>query len=89
VAQRVGRNIALLFHDRGTRRGVIVQQHAPAALYSRERAGAHFAGGSVGPRASLDGWKISSPAGLFFKFQCLYSNIHIEQVHCVSVPTDV
>ena len=26
VAQRVGRNIALLFHDRGTRRG---QQHAP------------------------------------------------------------
>ena len=33
VAQRVGRGIALLFHDRGTRRVVSVQQHAPAALY--------------------------------------------------------
>ena len=33
VAQRVGRDIALLFHDRGTRRGVSGQQHAPAALY--------------------------------------------------------
>ena len=29
VAQRVGRGVALLFHDRGTRSG---QQHAPAAL---------------------------------------------------------
>jgi len=33
VAQRVGRGIALLFHDRGTRRVVSGQQHAPAALY--------------------------------------------------------
>ena len=33
VAQRVGRGIALLFHDHGTRRGVSGQQHAPAALY--------------------------------------------------------
>jgi hypothetical protein len=32
VAQRVGRGIALLFHDRGTRRGVSGQQHASAAL---------------------------------------------------------
>ena len=31
--QRVGRVIALLFHDRGTRRWVSGQQHAPAALY--------------------------------------------------------
>ena len=33
MAQRVGRGIALLFHDRGIRRGVSGQQHAPAALY--------------------------------------------------------
>jgi len=56
VAQRVGRGIALLFHDRSTRRG---QQHTPAALYSRERPGTHFTGGWVGPRAGLDGQKIS------------------------------
>jgi len=37
VAQRVGRFIAILFHDRGTRRGVSGQQHAPAALHPRER----------------------------------------------------
>jgi len=33
VAQRVGRGITLLFHDRGTRRRVSGQQHARAALY--------------------------------------------------------
>jgi len=60
VAQRVGRGIALLFHDRGTRRGVSGQQHAPAALYPRERTGTHFTGGWVGPRAGLDERKISS-----------------------------
>ena len=32
VAQRVSRGIALLFHDRSTRRGVSGQQHASAAL---------------------------------------------------------
>jgi len=37
VAQRVGRGIALLFHDCGTRRGMSGQQHGPAALYARER----------------------------------------------------
>jgi len=37
VAQRVGRDIGLLFHDHGTRRGVSGQQHAPAALYPRDR----------------------------------------------------
>ena len=63
MAQRVGRGIALLFHDRGTRMGVSGQQHAPAALYPRERAGTHFTGGLVGPRAGLDGRKISSPPG--------------------------
>ena len=37
------------------------QQHAPAALYPRERPGTHFTGSGVGPRTSLDGRKISSP----------------------------
>ena len=63
MAQRVGRGIALLFHDRGTRREVSGQQHAPAALYGREIPGTHFTGGGVGPRAGLDGRKISSPPG--------------------------
>jgi len=35
----------------------------PAALYPWERPGTHFAGGWVGPRAGLDGRKISSPPG--------------------------
>ena len=57
VAQRVGRVIALLFHDRGTRRWVSGQQHAPAALYPPERPGTHSTGGWVGPRGSLEGGK--------------------------------
>jgi len=59
----VGRGIALLFHDRGTRKGVSGQQHAPAALYPRERPGTHCMGGWVGPRAGLDRRKFSSPPG--------------------------
>jgi len=39
------------------------QQHAPAALYPRERSGTHFTGGWVGPRDGLNGRKISSPPG--------------------------
>ena len=42
-------------------KGVSGQQHAPAALYPREKPGAHFTGSWVGPRAGLDGRKISSP----------------------------
>jgi len=64
VAQRVGRGIALLFHDRGTRRGVSGQQHAPAALYCRERLGTHFTGGWVGPRPGLDGAENLVPIGI-------------------------
>ena len=45
--------IALLFLGHGTRR-VSGQQHAPAALYPRERPGTHCTGGWVGPRAGLD-----------------------------------
>jgi len=40
--------------------GVSGQQYAPAALYSQERSGTHSTGGCVGPRAGLDGRKISS-----------------------------
>ena len=64
VAQRVGRGIALLYHDRDARRWVSGQQHAPAALYHPgERLGTNCTGGWVGPRAGLDGRKISSPPG--------------------------
>ena len=44
--------------------GVSVQQHAPAALYARERHGTNCTGGWVGPRSGLDRRKISSPPGL-------------------------
>jgi len=43
--------------------GVSGQQHAPVTLYPQERPGTHFTGGWVGPRASLDRQKISSPPG--------------------------
>ena len=58
VAQRMCRVISVLFLER-----VSGQQHAPAALYPRERPGNHFTGGWVGPRAGLDGRKISSLPG--------------------------
>ena len=57
----VGRGIALVFHDRGTRRWVSGQQYAPAALYARERRGTHCTGGWVGPRVGLDGRGKSLP----------------------------
>ena len=43
--------------------GVGGQRHDPAALYPLERPDTHFTGGWVGPRAGLDGRKISSPPG--------------------------
>ena len=39
--------------------GVSGQQHAPTVLHPRERPGTHCTGGQVGPRAGLDGRKIS------------------------------
>jgi len=39
------------------------QQHAPAALYPRERPGTHFTGGWVGRRTGLDRGKNLSPQG--------------------------
>jgi len=62
VTQTVGKGIALLFMTAALD-GVSGQQHAPAALYPRERPGTQFTGGWVGPRAGLDGRKISSPPG--------------------------
>ena len=64
VAQRLGRIIVLHFHDRGARRGVSGQLQAPAVLYSRERPGTHCIGVCVGPRAGLNGRKISPPTGI-------------------------
>ena len=63
ISFAIGRGIALLFHDCGTRRELSGQQNAPAALYPRERPGIHFTVGWVGPRAGLDGRKSSSSPG--------------------------
>jgi len=63
VAQRVCSGIALLFHDRGTRRGWVVSSTPRPHFTPRERPGTHYTGGWVGPRAGLDGRKISSPPG--------------------------
>ena len=40
------------------------QQHAPAALYPRERHGNHFTGGLVGPRAGPGRAEILVPTGI-------------------------
>jgi hypothetical protein len=76
VAQKVGRVIALPFHDHGTRRGVSDQQHTPAALYPRERPGTHFTGGWVGPRAGLERRKVSSPPGFLFLLLQSVTQLH-------------
>ena len=57
MAQRMGRDIALLFHDHGTRT-VSGEQHAPAVLYPREGPGTYYTGGWVGPVVGLNGGKI-------------------------------
>ena len=44
-------------------KGVSGQQHAPTALYPRERPSTHFTGGWVGPRAGLEERNTSSPSG--------------------------
>jgi len=64
VAQRVGRGIALLYHDRDTRRWVGGQQHAPAALYPRERPGTHLTGDWVGPQGRSGRAENLLPAGI-------------------------
>jgi len=64
VAQRVGRGIALLFHDLGTRSGWVVSSTPWAHFTHRERPGTHFTWGWVGPRAGLDGRKNLVPTGI-------------------------
>jgi len=60
----VGRGIALLFHDRGTRRGWVVSSTPQPHLTPRKDPVPLFPGGRVGPRAGLEGRKISSPTGI-------------------------
>ena len=55
VAQRVGRGIALLLHDSGTRRWWVVSS-APQPYFT---PGTHCRGGWVSPSAGLDRRKIS------------------------------
>jgi hypothetical protein len=44
--------------------GVSGQQHAPAALYHRERPGNQFTWSLVCPMAGLGGWKKLVPTGI-------------------------
>jgi hypothetical protein len=60
MAQKGGRDIALLFLDLGARRGWVVST-TPRPLYPRERPGTYCTGGWVGPRAGLDVCKKSRP----------------------------
>ena len=62
VAQSVGRGIALLFHDRGNRRGEWSAAR-PGRTLPRERPGTHFTRVWVGLMAVLDGRKVSLPPG--------------------------
>jgi len=64
VAQRVGRGIALLLHDRGTRRDEWSASR-PGRTLPPKRTGTRFTGGLVGPMAGLHGPKISSPPGFY------------------------
>jgi len=50
VAQRVGRGVALLFHDRGTRRRWEVRSTPRPHFSPRERSGTQFTGGWEGPQ---------------------------------------
>jgi len=61
VPQRVGRGIALLFHDRSTRRRWVVSSTPRPLFVPRKDPVPFFAGGWVGLRAGLDGRKISAP----------------------------
>jgi len=58
MAQRVGRGIVLLFHHRGTRRGEWSAAR-PGRILPPRKTRYPFTGGWVGPRAGLDGRKIS------------------------------
>jgi len=59
-----------------------------AALYPRERPGTHFTGGWVGPRASLDGRKISSYAGVVFLIMLLLLPSSFILIHFLNLSND-
>ena len=63
VAQRVGRGIALLFHDRGTRRGWVVSSTLRPHLTPGKDPVPILQEVGWAPRGGLDGRKISSPPG--------------------------
>ena len=63
VAQRLGRGIALLFHDRGIRRGWVVSSTPRPHFTPGKDPVPIFTGGWVGSRTGLDGRKISPPPG--------------------------
>ena len=63
-ALRESRGIALLYFRPLHQKGVRGQRHPPAALYPRERPGAHCTGGWVGLRAGLDWCGKSRPTGI-------------------------
>jgi len=60
---------------------VSVQQHAPTALYSRERTGTHCTGGRVGPRTGLDVRKISSAPGFFLSVSFIQLFVSVTVLH--------
>jgi len=51
---------------------------APAALYPRERPSTHFTRGWMGPRAGLEGRKMSSPPGFDHRPSILYEYTSIK-----------
>jgi hypothetical protein len=63
VAQRVGRDMALPFHDHGTRSGEWSASR-PGRSLPRERAGTHCTGGWVGPGPVWTGAENPIPTGI-------------------------
>ena len=61
MAQRVGRGLALLFHDRGTRRGYVVSSTPGRTLPPGKDQVPILQEAGWAP--GLDDWKISSPPG--------------------------
>ena len=92
VAHKVCRDIALIFHGRGTRRRVSGQQHAPAPLCPWEKPGTHFTGGWVGHRAEN-----LVPTGIWYRTvqpvvsrytelpdpPCIIITVHKDMIQCV------
>jgi len=62
VAQRVGRGIDLLFHDRGITRGWVLSS-TPRPYFTPRKTQYAFYRGWVDPKAGLGGRKFSSPPG--------------------------